>query len=308
MDSSGEHISLHDEPKETDESNVTRQYFTRGGYLVKGKYAHIPLNEAWPREPLDAKAHKFLPAIGGVAAIASGATYFIGLLSLCAEYFRAGLSPSDVLPLVPLSQILGRGLPTMLWVTMLTGLVTLLLILTDYHSHIPHANRPLGTGEPRSDLSTTDPRLKKVRLIPAWLNLLIATIPALFLSPRTAVIIIPPSYLLGLYETQRLKPRYTMAPYWAALLLTFMLSYGVSSFIWPRSLADVSVTIEKGGNISGKLITTSSDTIYVSNTNGKEQRVTALPKDKVSKIDIIPGRSQEPRSLGEIIHDLVRSP
>ncbi len=99
-----------------------------------------------------------------------------------------------------------------------------------------------------------------------------------------------------------------MAPYWAALLLTFMLSYGVSSFIWPRSLADVSVTIEKGGNISGKLITTSSDTIYVSNTNGKEQRVTALPKDKVSKIDIIPGRSQEPRSLGEIIHDLVRSP
>lgn len=128
-----------------DDTSKQRRYITRGGYLVEGRRGYIPRNDTTPRRPLDATIQDLLPIVGGLAAIITGLTYFIGLLSITAEFAKGGVSISDTLPLLPLSQVFSRGLPAMLLIGILLIACALLAVLTDYNAYIRRANRPLNS-------------------------------------------------------------------------------------------------------------------------------------------------------------------
>jgi hypothetical protein len=147
----------------------------------------------------------------------------------------------------------------------------------------------------------------KVWLGPRWLNLAIIFSPVLYLRPQTAMVIIPGAYLSGLYETQRLKPRYTMMPYWVALVLTTVLSWSIAGFIWSRPLPDATITTDSAIVLSGKLIAATGDNAYLSiNGPGKTKKIVATPASTIRRLEITPVHSTDPRTLGEVILDLVR--
>jgi hypothetical protein len=145
--------------------SAPRRYLTKGGYTVDGSWAYIRRNLSLPSESLDATVRNLLPAVGGLAAIATGLIYFIGLLAISSEFVRARLSLADALPLISLSQILGRGLPGILAIAIIGLVWALMIVLTDYNSYIREAHAPADVEEQSKKPEQVPRSFSKHRLV-----------------------------------------------------------------------------------------------------------------------------------------------
>jgi len=199
---------------------------------------------------------------GAFTAFGLGALYLIGAFLKTTELRGAGLRVQDLLPLIPIEQLLARGIATTMTSAGLTATVVLALVVIDTYSRPTH-----------------DPLIRGAALAAPLVylaGLLIGTILAErydLMSAAIAAVVV---------TTVGRRLHWTDARTLVASLSAAILALGVYAWYFPKHLPLVVVYTVDGKRELGSLVAVSDRTWYLNKGQGY---VTALPAEQIVNAD-----------------------
>jgi hypothetical protein len=240
------------------------------------------------------------------AAVALGGLYGVGALSRSAELSHAGVPVTVALPLIPLTQDLGRGVQII--VQPISFVIAFLFVVAFIYSD------RLGTAAPLRGEPTTRRKLSRRWAIGTGVVLLAALLlrPLVLLAGATAIIVAVIVLLLAAPEGQRIEllkragPRARVRP--GIFLICLIAAVSVWAigleFINPQPLPTAALTMADGSFVSGRLITLADGTWYLA--QGSQNQIRAVDASAV-RSTLIVAHSNEKETGGESLLELLSS-
>jgi hypothetical protein len=214
------------------------------------------------------KRSDWLAAIPAVAALSLGVIYALGAIAVYGQIKGAGLNAVQTMPLVPLEQMLGRGIGSVTselaqTVVVSAGLVFLMLLLRDRPEASDRPDESSGKGANRS----------------AWIGLggfgflLVAFFVTYPLDEAMVILIAVSAQLACMFWLgQRIKPRRdvkALVSLGLASIFAFTLASAVaSSFLTPAALPQIKLELNRGCAVAGDLVAMSNGVWYVGTEGG----------------------------------------
>lgn len=224
-------------------------------------------------------ARHFVTSVPVALAATLASLYAIGTILRATELSEAGLYPRDTLPLIPIEQLLARGITAALYVLvffLFVGPIAAVLGLwiartTDASPSVVWLERHRRWAHPFLD---------------GWL--VAAVIMGLvFLPPLVAASAVFSGLVIAL-ATIRHRERL-----WVWLVAAYLImgsGWLASAALDPRPLPHVSITTQAGARVKGRLITHAGSTWYV--TRGR-RRFIALDQSTVRNVTVTSDRGEK---------------
>lgn len=239
-----------------------------------------------------------LAAIPGLAALGAAALYASGAFQEAAELRGAGLVVRDALPLIPLEDLLARGIQTALRAALFVGLsgAVVAVALSKVTQLRPRALREFWT--PRTA------RLGRTTHLPARAYIFfLPTLVLIAVSPPAigaSGVIMGIVNIYGLTQSRRRAPNQTGRV--ATVTIAAMFAVAVAGLIAqagvaPSPLALVTLHTVDRGRIAGGLIAVSDNTWYVRTA---ERRIDGVPLRSVGSLTIASPRPARGKSILEL--------
>ncbi len=226
----------------------------------------------------------------GVAAFGLAVLYTLGAVLLSGELRGADLRISDALPLIPLEQVLARGIGTAVVVGLATPLFVLVFLAVEGLSRRARA-------QPRASAVEAD-ESSNVWLVGRLVGYPISLASPLLL-PLVSIAVVVCGVLALLLVESLWEATISARSLFAAGAATVAFSLLASGFFNPPPLADVSIEREHGTAAGGKLVAATGDSWYVAAGKG---RIRAIPADQVRVATIRPVEDYErDESLLELV-------
>lgn len=233
-----------------------------------------------------------LPSVATVAGTAVGLLYVIGAIAKIEEVHGRGLDARDVLTLIPIQQLLARGVGVSLQAALLGAMALVLFGVIE--TGILERNRQSAWVKARSSRGLV------VLVCVALLNLVVVVLFLAFVPLVLLAVSVPGGALLA-YVNRRSRPGGRRAIL-ALLMITTIAVVLIVSYFGAPLLATAIVTMKNGTEVRGKFIAESDGNWYLS---PRRQTLVAIRGDDVTKATICARpRRQSPhvsRSLIEII-------
>jgi hypothetical protein len=232
------------------------------------------------------------------AVIASGLVilYTAGVVIIAAELLGADVRIGDTLILVPLEQILARGVGFVFIIGATTLVILPLLVLLGMLSLRARQRRARLQMIGHSDSTSTAITAIRAGSVTLGVALLIALVVVLALPPTASIFLLIATCGSILLPVSR-SPFVGVA---AAYFLVAV-SLSVSLFVYPPPLPDASLTGADGRVTSGPLITDTGSSYYV-NTGPDE--IAVVDHDEVLKAVITTKPNRDMPSTASYIRDL----
>lgn len=229
-----------------------------------------------------------LISLPGFVGVSLGAIYALGALQTIIQVGAAGLDPIDLFPLIPLNQILGRGIVLAIYpYGALVAMVLILLFML--HEVMPSVLR-------------SKPAIARSFKFGLFLGIG-AGLTWLFFSGAWASWLLLPvllAYLhfVGNWAQQRIgQIRGIVA---TALSFAFLVGT-VHALVAPSPLPQVSLNLRDGSTAAGGLVTNTGQTWLVAT----DSHVRSIPESRVVEAHVTspPGAFDQQRSLFEVMAD-----
>jgi hypothetical protein len=274
---------------------------------------------------------RVLSAVTGVAALAVGFLYSVGAVLIAGQLRTTEIATRDVLPVVPLPQMLGRGMSVLLGsfglAVALVFLAAVGIFLGQRHEstwrrvvgHIKEVHEELDSiredalrdNEEQRQKVLADVDALRKRIPPAPSRGLtgglrrgfiafqvVVGLALVFVAPpaATAFIVVAVGLIFLLILGSPI-PVYLAAggswlALWGGLLMT--------SFYYPQPLAAVTLTTTGGAEHTGRLIVQSGDTLYVSE---RPKQMTLFPVAQLQSASVTSEKRKKPRGVYRILWD-----
>jgi hypothetical protein len=243
-----------------------------------------------PRLP---RTREVFGALPGVAAVGLTLLYAVGAMLWVAELQGVPVSVVDAMPLVPLEQILSRGIGTVILVTVILPIFGMMIIAAPLIEARVEARLDELDRSPEPEKAQRDYRrkLRRNRLI---MNLVLLV----------AVLNVPPVWaagtLLFVGAVRWLMPRVeapSLRALFAALLVSGLVVALVDAFVDPRPRPTARLMLVGTAAIEGPLVVATDATWYVA---PDEERIDAVPVRQIRAVRLsTPPRDRD--SLLELV-------
>lgn len=232
--------------------------------------------------------------IPAVTALVVGGLYTVGAVVKAAELRGAGLRVSETLPLVPIEQLLARGISVAYEGMGVLVSIAVVLLVTAWAARFlgetDTALRQLDSLRERIERKevTEEEAEAELSRIGSWADNFVKTHRWLTWFPRfpwwyvplafaPAMLFFPPLGALAiailLVEVCRQRLR---APLWhfvTFLLLVILVTAVAQTILYPRPLPAVALNVSEQGEVRGELIASTAGTWYISSARGEWQAI-----------------------------------
>jgi hypothetical protein len=239
-------------------------------------------------------------AIPAMAAVLAGVLYTVGALTWASQIADAHAPVGDVLPLVPLPQLLAKGIAPTLLVAAAVGLAAMFFGVASVVTR-----RPISYGRWRV---WTPPNAERTKPVPTTAKVFIAVLAvpsvvgmALFIEPWLGY---PALALIALLLWGVKRIRVTgREQFYSRLLAGVTVAWIIATaagvmFFRPPRLPGVRVEMERGGPVRGVLLVSTDQTVVVATPNN--ERV-IIPARAVRRVITRSRRRGRSRSTFELV-------
>ncbi len=225
------------------------------------------LGRATPR-PADSRSLA-VASLPGLVGLSLGLIYGLGALQFMGQLWGEGLGVGDLFPLMPLNQILGRGILMAFGYGLLLIVAALTFIALD--AFIGHPKKAVERLIEKSGVSPQASLPTWFVVLAAFLLLVGCLAYAIFLllvAPWLGVAMAPLIYLWLRSFRRWAAPRVGRLRGAALAALTFVaLAGGIGSFAIPEPLPAVTLILSNGSVIKGRLVTDTGQSWYVASND-----------------------------------------
>lgn len=231
---------------------------------------------------------RLVSAAAGVAAVVVAFLYTVGAVLVAGQLRTTGIPTRDVLPLVPLPQLLARGMSTLLAsLAALVGFFVILAVLLGATWIFEHA-----VADPKA------PSANAKRMVIGML-VLFSSVMVISSRPASALFAFAASVAVWFASISAMgrRPRSIAVAYipLVVALALIMVAGLFDQYYYPPSLATVQLRRESAPVVNGKLIV-ATGTDYVVADGDRSMLV--IPHDKVIEVHVTGGRSNRPQTIG----------
>jgi hypothetical protein len=206
---------------------------------------------------------RLVALVPAVAAIGVAIPYGVGAVLWAAQVNGGGLAIGPVMSLVPLEQVLTRGVSTVAF----AGAVA--LILAPIFAGISRVVPRLSPDEPEIDPTTTTGRVALLLIVLLVAGLLFVVVPPVFIGLVAVLLWL----VVHLWKGGELDlPFRRLLAFVVAFVLVLVVAHTVFD---PGPLPDVAVRLEKAPPLRGRLITSTGDQWYLVTDDSRVVGVTA---------------------------------
>jgi hypothetical protein len=223
----------------------------------------------------------------GLIAAAIAYFYVIGALTTYEQFQEAGLPPQTAMTVVPIEQLLGRGIGE------LTGTaVTLVLGWLGFIFFTPESREPPGKTDEEA----------RTFLIRAAIVVAIAI--GLFASPAE---FLPLIITLAVFVGGVIQIRYWRLRYITSVIVMGIVLQGTlavtNAWLRPEPLPNASMTLTDGAPVEAPLVASNGATWYLADeeSESEEKPLRAIPAARVKRVEITQEERDEPPSLFNVI-------
>jgi hypothetical protein len=207
----------------------------------------------------DKRLTKAFAAMPAVAAIVLAILYVVGAIAKIDELRGAGLDPRDVLTLIPIQQLLARGVGVSLQALLFAALAVVSFVVVEL---------------PKKPAVSLTNRVARVIAVVLLLGMLVFLL--VFLPVVPVVLAVSVGIAAGVASRRgKVRPRVFMATLFAAALMALL----VVNYFRPPLLATAVIHTNRGGTIRGGFVAEADGIWYVSE---KKHLLTAIRGDLVA--------------------------
>lgn len=224
----------------------------------------------------------------GLIAAAVAYFYVVGAVTAYAQFNDAEVSPELAMPLVPIEQLLGKGIGALAGTAL--ALVFGWVVMLWYS---PDSPDPPGR---------TEAQAKKAL---SWIFGILIVAIGVFSSPAG---FLPLGLTIAVAAGMLVQIRYWNLRYFTSLIIFGIVVQGTlalsEAWLRPEPLPTASVQVTHGQGVEGSLITSNDGTWYLVNDtenedaeNGHPYGVTGIPASKIKSVDVEQDERDDPPSL-----------
>ncbi len=234
-------------------------------------------------------------SLPGLVGLALGTIYALGAIETVVQLIAADLKPLALFPLIPLNQVLGRGIVLSITFALITPLTAAMAFLVTY-------------GTPGRSFALVQQLLKIGSRAMIWLLMVVSFAVCLALialalvkAPWIVWAITPFAfgyfYWFGLYIGSRIGRLRAAA---LSIVGFVMIAGTIMTLLFPPPLPGAQLHLRGGRVLRGDLVVSTAEAWYLDNG----QRVRVVPARSVTEAEVEPKvRPVDDRSLADLLRD-----